>query len=70
MIGDILRGLRDIMVLTERLATTTELAKQADRRSIDLGERLARVEAVLEYAMRGAAPRPSAPPPLPDPPRD
>ena len=61
MISDILRGLRDIMVLSEKLANTTEIAKQADQRSIALGDRLARVEAVLQYALHGAPPKGSAP---------
>lgn len=68
MIGEILRGLRDIMVLAEKLDNTTELAKQADRRSIELGERMARVEAVLDYALHGIGPREtSSPATLPSP---
>ncbi len=56
MIGDIVRGLRDIMLMAERLDHTTELAKDADRRSIELSNRVARGEAVLEYALHGAVP--------------
>ena len=56
MIGDILRGLRDIMLMAEKLDRTTNLAKEADRRSIELGERVARVEAVLDYALHGTSP--------------
>ena len=71
MIADIVRGLRDVMLLAEKLKDTTELAKQADRRSIELGERVARVEAVLDYALHGKMPslrrRPDA---LPGPDRD
>lgn len=56
MIGDVMRSLRDLMLVAERLNDTTALAKQADQRSIELGERLARVEAVLDYALHGTAP--------------
>lgn len=56
MIGDIVRGLRDIMLMAEKLDRTTSLAKEADQRSITLGERVARVEAVLDYALRGTVP--------------
>ena len=67
MISDILRGLRDIMVLSEKLANTTEIAKQADQRSIALGVRMARVEAVLDYALYGSTGKgpPSSTPSLP-----
>ncbi|WP_375428761.1 hypothetical protein [uncultured Sphingomonas sp.] len=65
MISDILRGLRDIMVLSEKLANTTAIAKQADQRSIAFGDRLARVEAVLQYALHGNLPKGSPPPSFP-----
>ena len=63
MISDIVRGLRDIMLMAEKLDSTTKLAKEADQRSIALGERVARVEAVLDYALHGTPlgrPRPGA----------
>jgi hypothetical protein len=66
MISDIVRGLRDIMLLAEKLDSTTRLAKEADRRSIALGERVARVEGVLDYALHGSPlerPRPGSLPP-------
>ena len=56
MISDIVRGLRDIMLMAEKLDRTTNLAKEADRRSIELGERVARVEALLDYALHGTTP--------------
>ncbi len=51
-----MRGLRDIMLVAEKLDRTTTLAKEADQRSIALGERVARVEAVLDYALHGSVP--------------
>lgn len=50
-----MRGLHDIMLLSEKLKDTANLAKQADQRSIEVSERLARVEALLDYALHGAA---------------
>ena len=52
MIGDLAKGIREVLILTERVDGALDLARQADKRSLENRERIVRMEAILEIALK------------------
>lgn len=60
-IGDLLKAIREVVLLTERVEKAAAAAEAANERSLENRERIVRIETILELAMARAGGPPRLP---------